>query len=77
VTAVVAAELDSDLCMGINGFADRSEKELSGLLCTQTLMDGEYCWENGLRKFFPRPAGLSVSAHARLRLSGGSFAVVT
>jgi hypothetical protein len=31
--------------------------------------------ENGLRKLLPRPAGLSVSAHARLRLSGGSFAM--
>jgi hypothetical protein len=32
--------------------------------------------ENGLRKFLLRPVGLSVSAHAQLRSSGGNFAMV-
>jgi hypothetical protein len=32
--------------------------------------------ENDLRKLCPRPAGLTASARAQLRLCGGSFAVV-
>jgi hypothetical protein len=32
--------------------------------------------KNGLWKLLPRPAGLMVSAHAQLRLYGGSFAMV-
>jgi hypothetical protein len=37
VTAVVAAELDSDLCMGINGFADRSDRVRKNFLACYAL----------------------------------------
>jgi hypothetical protein len=32
--------------------------------------------ENGLRKLCPRPARLTISAHVRLQLRGGVFAVL-
>jgi hypothetical protein len=65
VTAVVAAELDSDLCMGLNGFADRNEKELSGLLCThQPLTDGEYLGVMAINEASDKKATVQICMHA-------------
>jgi hypothetical protein len=70
-------------------WAVRGSSEARFLLCEELVVssahleDGTALTDEGLLlgkmvfgSILPRPAGLSVSAHARLRIYGGNFAMV-